>query len=141
MSDDGTGFQDVSEEDGAEASSPAAAPALAAGVGADRPVSPAVSEESVDSVDAWVTELLDRLAAGDKLNVSDSARVPYATQLQQQYFTAVQQQKAESAASRLARAAAQGQTEILQQLAAVKRQSSDDLAAVRKELEDVQCEE
>ena len=88
-------------------------------------------------VDDWATELLDRLAAGDKLNASDSARVPYATQLQQQYFSAVQQQKAESAASLqqqkagsaaslIANAAAQGQTEILKQLAAVKRQSSDD---------------
>ena len=82
MSEDGSGFQDVSEEDGAEASSPAAAPALAAGAVADRPVSPAASVESVDSVDAWVTDLLDRLAAGDKLNASDAARVPYATQLQ-----------------------------------------------------------
>ena len=88
-------------------------------------------------VDDWATELLDRLAAGDKLNASDSARVPYATQLQQQYFSAVQQQKAESAASLIANAAAQGQTEILKQLAAVKRQSSDDLAVVRKELADV----
>ena len=108
MSDDGTGFQDVSEEEGAEASSPAAAPASAAGGGVKRPASPAVSEESVDSVDSWVTELLARLSAGDKLNASDSARVPYATQLQQQYFVAVQQQKSESAASQLARDAAKG---------------------------------
>ena len=78
MSEDGSGFQDVGEEDGAEASSPAAAAVLGADAAADRPASPAVSEESVDNVDAWVTELLARLAAWDKLNASDSARVPYA---------------------------------------------------------------
>ena len=141
MSDDGSGDQSVSVGDAAEAASPAAAPPLGEVAAEDRAAAPAVPEASVEPVDDWVTELLDRLASGSKLTSADSARVPYATQLQQQYFTAVQQQKAESAASRLARAAAQGQTEILQQLAAVKRQSSDDLAAVRKELEDVQCEE
>ena len=119
MSDDGTGFQDVSEEEGAEASSPAAAPASAAGGGVKRPASPAVYEESVDSVDSWVTELLARLSAGDKLNASDSARVPYATQLQQQYFVAVQQQKSESAASQLARDAAKGQTELAREAATI----------------------
>ena len=51
MSEDGSGFQDVSEEDGAEASSPAAAAVLGADAAADRPASPAVSEESVDQVD------------------------------------------------------------------------------------------
>ena len=148
MSDDGSGDQSVSVGDAAEAASPAAAPSLGEVAAEDRAAAPAVPEASVEPVDDWVTELLDRLAAGDKLNASDAARVPYATQLQQQYFVAVQQQKSESAASQLAREAAKGQTElareaakgqteILKQLAAVKRQSTDDLAAVRKELDEV----
>ena len=134
MSDDGSGDQSVSVGDAAEAASPAAAPPLGEVAAEDRAAAPAVPEASVEPVDDWVTELLDRLAAGDKLNASDAARVPYATQLQQQYFVAVQQQKSESAASQLAREAAKGQTElareaakgqteILQQLAAVKRSS------------------
>ena len=135
MSEDGTGFQDVSEEEGgAEPASPAAAPAAAAAGPAATAFAPV---PSVEGVDDWVTDLLDRLASGSKLTSADSARVPYATQLQQQFFTASQQAKAEVSAARLARTAAQGQQEILQQLAAVKRQSVDDLAAVRKELEEV----
>ena len=40
-----------------------AAPSLEEGAVADRPASPAGPEESVDEVDDWVTELLDRLAS------------------------------------------------------------------------------
>ena len=63
MSDDGSGDQSVSVGDAAEAASPAAAPSLEEGAVADRPASPAGPEESVDEVDDWVTELLDRLAS------------------------------------------------------------------------------
>ena len=78
MSEDGAGFQDVSEEEGgAEPASPAAAPAAVAAGPAATAFAPV---GSVEGVDDWVTDLLDRLASGSKLTAADSARVPYATQ-------------------------------------------------------------
>ena len=134
MSDDGSGDQSVSVGDAAEAASPAAAPPLGEVAAEDRAAAPAVPEASVEAVDDWVTELLDRLAAGDKLNASDAARVPYATQLQQQYFVAVQQHKSESAAAQLAREAAKGQTELAREAAKGQTEILKQLAAVKRQL-------
>jgi hypothetical protein len=130
--EDTTAFDDVvgegeGDEEVVQGEVPAAAPSPAG-------VAAAVAQPAEQE---WVEEILGRLAAGESLNAGDQRRAVYAQQLQAQQFSAQQQARAEAAAQRVAREAALGQKEVLQQLAAVKQASAAEVAALRAELDEV----
>jgi uncharacterized coiled-coil DUF342 family protein len=88
-----------------------------------------------------VEELLGRLAAGDRLSASDTARVPYATQLQGQYAARqlqAQAAAAQAATDRAARVTAgQHQRELVAELRKQGSEHRQEITALRKELDEV----
>jgi hypothetical protein len=78
-------MSDESEEEVYEETTTGAAQAAIGGAGGEPEAEVPSPAPGVEPLADWVEELLGRLAAGDRLSASDTARVPYATQLQGQF--------------------------------------------------------
>jgi hypothetical protein len=134
-------MSDESEEEVYEETTTEATDAAIGGDGVEPEAEAPSPAPGVAPLADWVEELLGRLAAGDRLSASDTARVPYATQLQGQYAARqlqAQAAAAQAATDRAARVTAgQHQRELVAELRKQGSEHRQEITALRRELDEV----